>query len=107
TSTAIIQDGEEIEKHIEDKAYIITLELDGKSLDSLTFAKVIDNTFSHYASITFVIGGSDGLSNKTKDRANMALSFSSMTFPHQLFRVMLLEQIYRSYKINNNETYHK
>ena len=73
----------------------------------MEFAKKISNTFINYSNITFVIGGSYGLSEKIKDMANYRLSFSKLTFPHQLFRVMLLEQIYRAFKINNNEEYHK
>ena len=67
----------------------------------------ISNTFISYSNIVFVIGGSYGLSSEIKKRSNFALSFSKMTFPHQLFRVVLLEQIYRAFKINNNENYHK
>ena len=80
---------------------------DGKSYDSLEFAKHIDNLFTHNGTISFIIGGSNGLEDKIIDLCNEKLSFSSMTFPHGLFRGILLEQIYRSLKINNNETYHK
>ena len=83
------------------------LKIDGKSISSLELAKKIDSIFLNYSKLTFVIGGSYGLSTEVKQRSNYLLSFSRMTFPHQLFRVILLEQIYRSYKINNNESYHK
>jgi len=97
----------EIFKYIESKDYVITLEIAGKQIDSLEFAKKIDNVFLNYSNITFVIGGSYGLSDEVKLRSNYKLSFSNLTFPHQLFRVMLLEQLYRAFKINNNEEYHK
>ncbi len=97
----------EIEKHINNKDFIITLQIDGEQLDSLSLAKKIDNIFQSNPNITFIIGGSLGLHDDIKKRSNMALSFSKMTFPHQLFRIILLEQIYRCYKIINNESYHK
>ena len=91
----------------EDRDYVITMEIEGNRLSSLEFAKKIDTVFNNYSNIVFVIGGSYGLSDSVKNRSNFRLSFSDLTFPHQLFRVMLLEQIYRVFKINNNETYHK
>ena len=94
-------------KHIDAKDYVITLEIKKKSLDSLELAEVIRNTFINYSTIVFVIGSSMGLSNEVSLRSNLRLSFSSLTFPHGLFRGMLLEQIYRAFKINNNENYHK
>ena len=94
-------------KYIEAKDYVITLEIEGKTLDSPTLAKLLDETFIHYSTITFVIGSSTGLSKRVKDRSNYNLSFSKFTFPHGLFRGILLEQIYRAFKINNNENYHK
>lgn len=96
-----------IEKHIGKNDYVITLEIEGKVIDSLSLAKLIDKTFITHSTITFVIGSSTGLSNKIKDRSNYKLSFSKLTFPHGLFRGILLEQIYRAFKINNNENYHK
>jgi 23S rRNA (pseudouridine1915-N3)-methyltransferase len=96
-----------IMKYISDKDYVITLEIEGKPLTSIDLSKKIEDINIHYSNITFIIGGSYGLDNTIKQRSNFALSFSNMTFPHQLFRVMLLEQIYRSYKIINNESYHK
>ncbi len=100
-------EGSRIDKHIKDNDYVITMEIGGKELSSLEFASKISNTFISYSNIVFVIGGSYGLSSEIKKRSNFALSFSKMTFPHQLFRVVLLEQIYRAFKINNNENYHK
>ena len=96
-----------INKHIKENDYVITMEIEGKQLSSLEFASKISNTFISYPNIVFVIGGSYGLSPEIKKRSNFALSFSKMTFPHQMFRVVLLEQIYRVFKINNNENYHK
>jgi len=96
-----------IKKYIEDKDYVITLEIEGNMLSSIELARKIDNIFNTNSNITFIIGGSYGLHQEIKNRSNYKLSFSKLTFPHQLFRVNLLEQIYRSYKINNNEAYHK
>jgi 23S rRNA (pseudouridine1915-N3)-methyltransferase len=97
---------EEILKHI-NKEYIITLEIEGCSISSTELSKKIDNIFITNPNICFIIGGSEGLHDDIKKLSNYKLSFSKLTFPHQLFRVMLLEQIYRSFKILNNETYHK
>lgn len=97
----------EILKKIDNKDYIITMEIEGKELSSTELSNLIDKTFITNPNITFIIGGSDGLDNEIKKLANYKLSFSKLTFPHQLFRVILLEQIYRSFKILNNETYHK
>ena len=104
---ALKKEAENILKHIKDNEYVITLEIEGKELSSKEFAKKIDNTLINHSNITFVIGGSYGLDNTVKQRSNYALSFSKLTFPHQLFRVILLEQIYRCFKIINNESYHK
>lgn len=98
---------ENILKHINNKDYIITLEIEGYELSSEEFAKKIDKIFITNPNITFIIGGSYGLHNQIKNMSDFKLSFSKFTFPHQLFRVILLEQIYRVYKINNNESYHK
>ena len=94
-------------KNIKEKDYVITLEIEGKEIKSEDFAKLIDNTFNTSSTITFVIGSSTGLDDTIKKRSNYALSFSKFTFPHGLFRGILLEQIYRAFKINNNENYHK
>ncbi len=98
---------EKILKHISEKDYIITLEIEGKEYNSLEFAEKLRKTQIENSSLVFIIGGSYGLSSEIKKLSKIHLSFSKMTFPHQLFRILLLEQIYRSYKINNNESYHK
>jgi len=103
----IIKEKEEILKYIDKKDYIITLQIDGEIIDSIQLSNKIDKIFINNPNITFIIGGSDGLDDEIKKISDYALSFSKLTFPHQLFRVMLLEQIYRSFKIINNETYHK
>ncbi len=94
-------------KQIDDKDYVITLEIEGKKIPSEELANLIDSTFNHHSTITFIIGSSLGLSKNIKNRSNYALSFSDLTFPHGLFRGLLLEQIYRAFKINNHEKYHK
>ena len=103
----IIGDAIENIKRINPKDYIITLEINGKQLTSVELATLINQVQIENSNITFIIGGSYGLDDEIINLANYHLSFSKMTFPHQLFRVMLLEQIYRSFKINNNESYHK
>lgn len=97
----------DIQKHINSQDYVIALDIDGDIIDSVSLAKKIDQTFLTNSTITFIIGSSFGLHPDIKKRANYRLSFSKMTFPHGLFRGILLEQIYRSFKILNNETYHK
>lgn len=94
-------------KKIDKKDYIITMEIEGRENTSIEFANLIDKTLINNSNITFIIGGSDGLDDEIKKLSNYKLSFSKMTFPHQLFRVILLEQIYRAFKIINNESYHK
>lgn len=103
----IVREKELILKHLKDKDYVITLDIEGNTLDSISFSQLIDKTLISYSNIVFIIGGSNGLHKDIKKKANYSLSFSKLTFPHQLFRVILLEQIYRSFKILNNETYHK
>lgn len=105
--TSIKKESEKILKVVNQKDYIITMEIEGKELSSTDLANKIDNIFNINSNITFIIGGSYGLSEEVKNISNFKLSFSKLTFPHQLFRVLLLEQIYRSFKINNNESYHK
>ena len=103
----MIEEKVKILKHIDSKDYVITLDIEGRMLSSVELADKIDKTFITNSNICFVIGGSYGLDKEVKTRANFSLYFSKLTFPHQLFRVILLEQIYRSFKILNNETYHK
>ena len=100
-------EGEKILKNINGKDFVVTLEINGKNIDSIELAELIDKKLIEYSNITFIIGGSYGISEEVKSISNYRLSFSKMTFPHQLFRVLLLEQIYRAFKINNNESYHK
>ncbi len=104
---ALFLEAEKIKKHLSAKDYLITLEIEGEELTSPSFAKKLQSILIENSNITFIIGGSYGLANEIKNMAKLHLSFSKMTFPHQLFRVLLLEQIYRAYKINNNESYHK
>lgn len=94
-------------KYINPKDFIVTLEIEGQQKNSEELAYFIDKTLISSPVITFIIGGSYGLHQDIKDRSNLKLSFSRLTFPHQLFRIVLLEQIYRSFKILNNESYHK
>ena len=104
----INEEGERILSKIKNTDYVINLDLNKKEFDSVEFANFISKKMEEAgASLTFVIGGSYGLSNKVKERTNYAISLSKMTFLHQMTRLILLEQIYRSFKILNNETYHK
>ena len=101
-------EGERILLSIKEGFYVILLDLKGQMLDSISLSKKLDEISTYHSSkIAFIIGGSFGVSEDVKKRANYLLSFSKMTFPHQLAKGMLLEQIYRSFKILNNETYHK
>ena len=97
----------EILKVINKKDYNIALCINGKSYNSIDFSKHIDELFNYNGTIAFIIGGSNGLEDEIINICNETLSFSNFTFPHGLFRGILLEQIYRSFKINNNERYHK
>lgn len=102
------KEGERILKALKDDAYVIALAIEGKMLDSVELSQKIDRLgVSGTSHIAFVIGGSLGLAPAVMKRADYALSFSRMTFPHQLMRVVLLEQLYRSYRILKNEPYHK
>lgn len=101
------EEASNINRYISNQDYIISLDIEGKELDSVSLANHLNDTFNHYGTITFIIGSSNGLSNSIKEKSHLRLSFSKMTFPHGLFRAILLEQIYRSFKILNNETYHK
>ena len=102
------KEGERLLKNIKDDAYVITLCIDGKQLDSEELSEKIEKLGIQGTShIYFVIGGSLGLADEVVKRADFKLSFSKMTFPHQLMRVILCEQIYRAYRIMNHEPYHK
>ena len=103
----IDEEGNEIIKHLSNRDYIISLAIKGIELSSPELAQKIDKTFITNPNITFIIGGSNGIRNDILDKSNMLLSFSKLTYPHGLFRLILLEQIYRSFKILNNESYHK
>lgn len=102
------KEGARILKVLKEDAYVITLEIQGDKMDSETFAHTIKNLATYGEShIQFVIGGSLGLHESVSAKADLKISFSDMTFPHQLMRVILLEQIYRGYRIINKEPYHK
>lgn len=102
------KEGERIARHIPDSAHVIALAIDGKSYSSESFSDHIsDLTLNGKSNIVFIIGGSIGLADSILSKANEKLSFSKMTFPHQLMRVILLEQIYRAFRIIHNEPYHK
>ena len=113
-ASEVVEDGirskeaERILKYVKDDAFVVTLEIQGKLLTSEELAEKIEKLGVQGTShITFIIGGSIGLGKEVHDRSNFALSFSKMTFPHQLMRVILLEQVYRSYRIISGEPYHK
>lgn len=107
-SKNIFQEGKNILEKINNDEYVITLEIKGKTLDSVEFANLISNKLTYgYSKITFVIGGSNGLDEAVLKRSDYSLSFSSFTFPHQLMRLILTEQIYRALTIINNKEYHK
>lgn len=102
------KEGERLIKHMKDDAYTIALAIEGKMLDSVKLSEKIDDLgVSGKSHIEFVIGGSLGLSPAVLNKVDFKLSFSPMTFPHQLMRVILLEQVYRAYRIMKNEPYHK
>ena len=104
----MVNEGREILDRIASSDYVITLEIKGKKLSSEKLsAKMADLALSGRSDLDFVIGGSLGLSQEVSQRADYKLSFSDMTFPHQMMRVILLEQVYRAFKINRNEAYHK
>ena len=103
----MIEEEKLILKNIKDSEYIITLDINGKKISSNELSDIIDKTFNQYSTITFIIGSSNGLSEKIKNKASLNISFGDITIPHGIFRGVLLEQIYRSFKIINNESYHK
>jgi len=94
-------------KHIKKDSYIIALDLKGKEYTSVEFSKKIEKISMLNSKITFIIGGSLGLTENLLNQCDEKICFSKMTFPHQLIRLFLVEQIYRAFKISNNETYHK
>ena len=107
-SLAMEKEGNNILSKIKDTQYVITLEILGKSISSEQFAAKIDNLMlTGKSDVVLVIGGSYGLSDRVKKRSDYALSFSKMTFPHQMMRVVLLEQVYRAYRIITGASYHK
>lgn len=104
----ITKEKDEILKKINKNDYIISLDIYGREYNSIEFKDHLENLFNNGKSnITFIIGGSDGIDDKIKSLSYELISFSKLTFPHGLFRAILLEQIYRSFKIMNNESYHK
>ncbi|MCM1052748.1 MAG: 23S rRNA (pseudouridine(1915)-N(3))-methyltransferase RlmH [Ruminococcus sp.] len=103
----LASEAKKILKYIGREDYVITLEIEGKSFNSLEFAEFVNKTFITNSTITFIIGSSLGLHDSIKEKSNLSLSFSKFTLPHGLFRGVLLEQIYRAFKINNHESYHK
>ncbi len=108
TEKALLQEGEKILSHIKTDSFVITLEINGKQLSSEEFAsKISEISNSGVSELVFVIGSSCGISRIVSQRANLKLSMSKMTFLHQFARLILVEQIYRAFKILKNETYHK
>ena len=101
-------ESDSILNNLSSKDYNILLDIKGEKLDSISLSNIISSTFTNgYGTIAFIIGGSNGVNDKVKSIVNKKISFSDLTFPHGLFRGVLLEQIYRSFKIINNESYHK
>ena len=103
----IREESNSIINKLDSNSYNILLDINGEFLDSVSFSNKLNNILIDNHNINFIIGGSYGVSDELKNKVNYRLSFSKMTFPHQLFRVVLLEQIYRAFKIINNEEYHK
>lgn len=101
------EEAEKIIAKIENNGYNVALSIEGKKLDSTQFAKELDEHLMRHSKINFIIGGSNGLATSVLKIVNEQISFGDFTFPHGLFRAILLEQIYRSFKISNNESYHK
>ena len=107
-SENIFDEEKELLKIIQnDKSYKILLDIKGEEVSSIEFSTLINDKLTHFSSITFIIGSSNGVSENIKNFMNQKISFGKITMPHGLFRAVLLEQIYRSFKILNNETYHK
>ena len=107
-SENIFDEEKELLKIIQnDKSYKILLDIKGEEVSSIEFSTLINDKLTHFSSITFIIGSSNGVSENIKYLMNQKISFGKITMPHGLFRAVLLEQIYRSFKILNNESYHK
>jgi len=104
-SKGLVKEGLKLDKFLQ--GFVVAMDVKGGFLDSVEFAKTIEKASQSFDTITFVIGGSYGICEEIKNKANLRLSVSKMTFPHQLFRVLLLEQIYRACTISNNIIYHK
>lgn len=105
--TALKKEKETLIKHIKPGDNIVLLDIKGAQFTSIDFAKYINKELSHNNNITFIIGSSNGLDEEIKKLTSKTVSFSPLTFPHGIFRLLLLEQIYRSFKILSNESYHK
>ena len=105
--SALLKEAEMIEKRIPDGSFVTALCVEGKSLSSEQLASFVENNTNQGKNMCFIIGSSYGLSETIKQKSDLRLSVSAMTFPHQLFRIMLLEQLYRAFKINEGSTYHK
>lgn len=101
------KEGNNILSHIKKDSYVVALDLKGSEFDSVALSQKLTKISITHSSLTFIIGGSLGLSEKVLSSCNEKIRFSKLTFPHQLIRIFLLEQLYRSFKIANNETYHK
>ncbi len=105
--STIEEESKLILSRLKSNTYKVALSINGNKMDSISFSKFLTNNLMNYANIDFIIGGSNGLSEEVLSKVNYELSFSDLTFPHGLFRAILLEQIYRGFKIYNNEIYHK
>ncbi len=101
------KESQDILKQIKPSDFVVLLDVQGEFMDSLEYSKYLEKLENQAKDIVFVIGGSYGVSNLVKQRANKLLSFSKMTFPHELFRLMFFEQLYRVYSLKNNKKYHK
>ena len=103
----IYKEEAQILKYLDSKNCNILMDIQGTKVSSIKLAEIVDQTFNNFGTITFIVGGSNGVTPQIKEKVNYKISFGDITMPHGLFRVILLEQIYRSFKINNNERYHK
>lgn len=101
------KESQDILKQIKPNDFVVLLDVQGEFMDSLEYSKYLEKLENEAKDIVFVIGGSYGVSDSVKQRANKLLSFSKMTFPHELFRLMFFEQLYRAYSLKNNKKYHK